>query len=80
MANSISDWTKEEEVKWLALQAKREAEKLRVPTPSDSSEKGRTELAKGTKKGTVSPKHTASKEAKYQSKQAEIHWYNINTH
>ncbi|XP_045065575.1 sperm-associated antigen 17 isoform X3 [Coregonus clupeaformis] len=59
VADSISDWTKEEEDKWLALQAKREADKLRGPTPSDSSEKGRTESAKGTKKDTVSPKHTA---------------------
>jgi hypothetical protein len=64
VANSISDWTEEEEVKWRALQAKREAGKLRGPTPPDSSEKGRTESAKGTKKGTVSTKHTASKEAK----------------
>ncbi|KAM9397205.1 sperm-associated antigen 17 isoform 6-T6 [Salvelinus alpinus] len=64
VANSISDWTKEEEVKCLALQAKREAEKLRVPTPSDCSEKGRAESAKGTKKSTVSPKHTATSPAK----------------
>ncbi|XP_052373322.1 sperm-associated antigen 17 isoform X2 [Oncorhynchus keta] len=64
VANSISDWTEEEEVKWRALQAKREAEKLRGPTPPDSSEKGRTESAKGTKKGTVSTKHTATSPAK----------------
>ncbi|KAK6325687.1 hypothetical protein J4Q44_G00050290 [Coregonus suidteri] len=64
VADSISDWTKEEEDKWLALQAKREADKLRGPTPSDSSEKGRTESAKGTKKDTVSPKHTATSPAK----------------
>ncbi|XP_031675388.1 sperm-associated antigen 17 isoform X3 [Oncorhynchus kisutch] len=64
VANSISDWTEEEEVKWLALQAKREAEKLRGPTPPDSSEKGRTESAKGTKKGPVSTKHTAASPAK----------------
>ncbi|CAB1327537.1 unnamed protein product, partial [Coregonus sp. 'balchen'] len=64
VADSISDWTKEEEDKWLALQANREADKLRGPTPSDSSEKGRTESAKGTKKDTVSPKHTATSPAK----------------
>ncbi|KAJ8003694.1 hypothetical protein DPEC_G00150980 [Dallia pectoralis] len=53
VAESISDWTREEEAKWLALQAKSQLENLRVDTPSDSSEKDQTESAKATRKGTV---------------------------
>ncbi|KAL1021782.1 hypothetical protein UPYG_G00017870 [Umbra pygmaea] len=52
VADSISDWTREEEAKWLAVQARGALDHLRAPTPSDS-DRSRTESAKSTKKGTV---------------------------
>ncbi|XP_010889422.4 sperm-associated antigen 17 [Esox lucius] len=51
VAESISDWTREEEAKWQFLQAKSVLGNLRGATPLDYSEKDRTDSA--VKKGTV---------------------------
>ncbi|KAG7463545.1 hypothetical protein MATL_G00177760 [Megalops atlanticus] len=62
VADSISDWTSQEEVKWRALQEQREAEHLRAETPSEQSEKGKTDTPR--KRSRASPRRSAASPVK----------------